>query len=109
MARTKKRPVDNKTDLGTTTDKYWHTVFLLPSSGFIRLFKDKLGDFEKVRDLVYSLGPNGDPAKIIGIDLQKIEDFHFGPGIKITVHEYLGSPYQGRCYKCNLHYDTGES
>lgn len=109
MARRRKRPIDSKTDLATTTDRYWHNVFKLPATSFIRLFGKKLEDFEEIRRMVHSMGCNCDPAKIIGIDIERIDDFHFGLGVAITVHEHLGNPYQGRCYKCNLHYDTGES
>ena len=105
----KKATLGTKTDLCTTTDKHWHVVFKLPATNFIRLFKGLIEDFEEVRRIVHSLGCRGDPARIIGVSLEKIDDQYFGPGIMITVHEYLGNPYQGRCYKCNLHYDTGES
>ncbi len=99
----------SKTDLGTTTDEHWHIVFKLPATNFINIFGGKTEDFEEIRRIVHGLGCKGDPAKIIGIDLEKIDDAYFGLGVKITVHEYLDGPYQGRCNKCNIHYDTGES
>lgn len=105
----KKPAVDSKTDLATTTDEYWHTVFKLPAMNFINLFRGKIEDFDEVREIVRGLGCYGSTAKIIGVGLDKIDDPYFGPGIKITVHESFGDPYQSRCYKCNLHYDTGES
>ena len=99
----------SKTDLATTTDEYWHTVFKLPVSNFIKLFRGKIEDFDEVQRIVKGLGCYGSSAKIIGIGLEKIDDKYFGPGVMITVHESLGDPYQSRCHKCNLHYDTGES
>lgn len=109
MGQVPKKPaLDSKTDLCTTTDEHWHLVFKLPTTNFINLFKEHIGDFEATRELVYRLGCRAEIERIVGIDFKKIDDQYFGPGVMITVHE-IDSPYQSRCHKCNIHFDVGES
>lgn len=107
--RLKKRPVDSKTDLATGTDEHWHVVFKLPSTAFVRLFKDKLGDFDLAKGIVQRLGCRCTADEILAIDYEEITDAYFGQGIQITVHEQVDNPYLSKCDKCSLHFDTGES
>lgn len=107
--RLKKRAIDSKTDLSTGTDEHWHVVFKLPTGNFLRLFKDKLGDFALAKGIIHRLGCRCKEEEILAIDYEEITDEHFGQGIQITVHEQLENPYLSKCDKCSLHFDTGES
>lgn len=100
--------IDSKTDLCTGTDEHFHVVFKLPTTNFLSLFKDKMGDFDALRKTVHRLGCRCEEEDIVSIDIERVTDQYFGPGVMITVHETT-EPYQSKCNKCNFHFDTGES
>jgi hypothetical protein len=106
--RLKKRPLDTKTDLATGVDEHWHLVFKIPAKIFMKRFGGVIEDFDKVRELVHSLGCNAELENIVGIDIAEIDDAYFGIGVQIVVHESI-DPYQSKCHKCKLHFDMGES
>jgi hypothetical protein len=106
--RLKKRPVDSKTDLATGVDEHWHIVFKLPAINFIRICKQLNEDPEKIKQFVSQLGCGYTAEEILGLEFETINDAYFGQGIQITVHGTYDE-YQGKCDKCNLHFDTGES
>lgn len=106
--RLKTRAIDSKTDLATGTDKHYHVVFKLPTANFLRTYKDMLDNFEVARKILHELGCGTSEEDIIGLKIEKIDDAYFGEGIQITVHTEE-EPHQGKCDKCSLHFDTGES